>query len=314
MLEPKNINVLGHLNSMKEVYEMVKDLSSENLYFYLSQFEMDYMHGPVENFAATVHMLNPVGFQNDRQNLNVARGKGTNDIAISERMTCPYCSIKLETANAYSLHIKRATISCTRCKEPITYEAFVLAIFVYNFNRGDYPIKSSFDSLLSFGKSNSTWKAFSAYLLAVVKSNQKLLTLPSSAQRQHAVNLRKEVRDLISKVRNNLSCCLSMDLIQGMYRQLSFVNKICSNFEYWSNKDVIAASVERYFKFIQLIASHRGKTLVPTMDIDLVWHAHQTDPISYCQMCWAVLGRILNHDDTIGADDLGKGRKPNLLL
>eukprot|EP01035_Chromulina_nebulosa_P036302 gene36302-48882_t len=43
------------------------------------------------------------------------------------------------------------------------------------------------------------------------------------------------------------------------------------------------------------------------MDIDLVWHAHQTDPSSYNTYTRAMLGRLLNHDDTIGADDLGKG-------
>jgi len=300
--------VVGHLNSMKQVFDTVKDLSAENLYLYVSQMEKDYMYGAMDGFAHVVHMLNPVAYQKDLQSNfpNSARRRATHDVAISERMNCPYCSTKLEAANAYKLHIKRATISCIRCHEQITYEAFVLAIFVCNFNRGDYAVQSSFDSTLSFGKSNSTWKTFSAYLLTVVKNNKKILALSTSEQRRHSVNLRKEVRELISKVRDNLSC-LSMDLIQGMYRQLSFVNKICSNYEYWTNKEVIAASVARYYKFVPLIACHRGKTLVPTMDIDLVWHTHQTDPVNYNNYTTSILGRLLNHDDTIGSDDLGKG-------
>ena len=303
------IKVLEHLNSMKQVFDTVKDLSAENLYLYLSQMEKDYMYG-LGSFALVVHMLNPVAYQKDIQIYNSFSARRlTHDIAISERMNCPYCSTKLEAANAYNLHIKRATISCIRCKESITYEALVLAVFVYNFNRGDYAIKYSFDLLLSFGKFNSTWKTFSAYLLTVVKNNNKILL----EQRRHAVNLRKDLRELISKVRGNLSC-LSMDLIQGMYRQLSFVNKICSNYGYWTNKEVIAASVARYFKFVQLIACHQGKTLVPTLDIDLVWHAHQTDPVNYCKYTTSVMGRILNHDDTIGSDDLGKGGCRNILV
>jgi len=304
------IKVLEHLNSMKQVFETVKDLSAENLYLCLSQMEKDYW--ALGSFAHVVHMLNPVAYQKDIQIYNSFSARRlTHDIAVSERMNCPYCSTKLEAPNAYNLHIKRATISCTRCKESITYEAFVLAIFVGNFNRGDYAI-NSFDLSLSFGKYNSTWKTFSAYLLLKVKNNKKILLLSSREQRRHAVNLRKDLRELISKVRDNLSC-LSMDLIQGMYRQLSFVNKICSNYEYWTNKEVIAASVARYYKFVQLIACHRGKTLVPTLDIDLVWHAHQTDPVNYCKYTTSVMGRILNHDDTIGSDDLGKGGCRNIL-
>ena len=36
------IKVLEHLNSMKQVFDNVKDLSAENLYLYLSQMEKDY--------------------------------------------------------------------------------------------------------------------------------------------------------------------------------------------------------------------------------------------------------------------------------
>jgi hypothetical protein len=164
---------------MKQVFDNVKNLSAENLYLHLSQMEKDYMYG-FGSFAHVVHMLNPVAYQKDYQiYYNFSARRLTHDIAISERMNCPYCSAKLEAANAYNLHIKRVWISCVRCKESITYEAFVLAIFVSNFNRGDYAIKYSFDLSLSFGKFNSTWKTFSAYLLTVVKNNKKILLLSS---------------------------------------------------------------------------------------------------------------------------------------
>ena len=102
-----------------------------------------------------------------------------------------------------------------------------------------------------------------------------------------------------------------------MYRQLDFINKICSNFEYWSNADVIAVAVERYQKFIKMMAAAygRGFNFVPTLDIDLAWHAHQSDHEIYKQYCSDLFRKVgvdtfdtlIDHDDSIGASDLEKG-------
>ena len=139
--------------------------------------------------------------------------------------------------------------------------------------------------------------------------------MPITEQRKQSFNLRKEARGHIAAVRNNISC-LSFDLIQGLYRQLSFINKICGNYmccnhEYWTNPRIIEASIRRYFKFLDLIAEYRPrrKALVPTIDIDLIWHTHQClgDSSSYCNYTRTLLGGILNHDDTIESGNLKKG-------
>ena len=223
-------------------------------------------------------------------------------------MICPFCFVNLPPANAYQLHIKNETSFCISCREVITYVALVLVTFVAKFNRRCYPLLSATfnDIYLNFTKSISTWKTFSAYLLQVAKADRVIPTLSRYNQRPHALKMRSDARSQIAALRKNLSF-LSMDLVKGMYRQLSFVNKICSNFDYWNSRDVLNASVARYEKFIHLMKFHRRKTLVPTLDIDLVWHTHQTDPANYCQYTAAVLGRVLNHDDNIGSGDLGKG-------
>jgi len=46
--------------------------------------------------------------------------------------------------------------------------------------------------------------------------------------------------------------------------------------------------------------------LVPTLDIDLVWHAHQTIHDAYTKYSKRVAGRLINHDDSIGGADLSK--------
>lgn len=71
-----------------------------------------------------------------------------------------------------------------------------------------------------------------------------------------------------------------------MYRHLSFIMKVCENVEYWRDTDVITESIKRYQKFMMLKRKYSGKLLVPTLDIELVWRAHQTQPHTYVR--WAL--------------------------
>ncbi|CAI7566607.1 unnamed protein product [Penicillium manginii] len=54
----------------------------------------------------------------------------------------------------------------------------------------------------------------------------------------------------------------------------------------------------RYLKFLQLIKESKS-TLVPTLDIDLLWHTHQLSPAAYNKYCETHVGRRVNHVDTI---------------
>jgi len=85
---------------------------------------------------------------------------------------------------------------------------------------------------------------------------------------------------------------------------MRFVNKICCNYDYWCNEDVIDASINRYERFLNLAKVHSRKVLDPTMDIDLVWHTHQTNHEDYVRYCNNHLGRIFDHDDSISGADL----------
>ena len=253
----------------------------------------------VTKFDSSFHVFQ----MNRRLTTNVS-----NKFPLCDRIICPFCFVPFAPADAYKLHIKKENASCASCREVITYEALVLGTFVANFNRRYYPtLTTTFNGInLNFTKSTATWKTFSAYLLEVVKADKVIPTLAKHLQRPQALKMRTDARNQIAALRENLSF-LSMDLVKGMYRQLAFVNKVCNNFDYWNSREVLELSIERYEKFVHLMKVHPRKTLVPTMDIDLVWHTHQTDPVNYCQYTSAVLGRVLNHDDTIGSEDLKKG-------
>lgn len=78
------------------------------------------------------------------------------------------------------------------------------------------------------------------------------------------------------------------------------------------NNDLfLEGAVARYRGFLHLIKRNMEKSLkrfcVPTYDIDLIWHSHQLNPVSYGKDLNELLGKILEHDDS--DSDRTKGMK-----
>ncbi|KAG6433557.1 hypothetical protein SASPL_105171 [Salvia splendens] len=73
----------------------------------------------------------------------------------------------------------------------------------------------------------------------------------------------------------------------------------------------IRGAVARYKGFLHLIKRNKEQGIqsfvVPTYDIDLIWHTHQLHPASYSEDLVKYMGRILEHDDT--DSDRSKGQK-----
>ncbi|KNE54082.1 hypothetical protein AMAG_00082 [Allomyces macrogynus ATCC 38327] len=59
-------------------------------------------------------------------------------------------------------------------------------------------------------------------------------------------------------------------------------------------------SMDMYPKFLVAAAARRlvNTTLVPTNPIDLAWHTHQFAPTAYARDTLAVVGRVMNHDNS----------------
>lgn len=76
---------------------------------------------------------------------------------------------------------------------------------------------------------------------------------------------------------------------------------------------LLKEAVARYKAFLYLIKRNREKAnkcfCVPAYDIDLIWHTHQLNPASYCRDMVAIIGKVLEHDDT--DSDRTKGGKLN---
>ncbi|KAG5662841.1 hypothetical protein KAF25_005259 [Fusarium avenaceum] len=90
-------------------------------------------------------------------------------------------------------------------------------------------------------------------------------------------------------------------LVDNVERQRIFVQKM--NAHLWIRSPALQGTlkraVERYDRYLQLFRLYPGKMLVPTLDIDLVWHTSQLSPAAYKASVETRCGRFINHDDKI---------------
>ena len=70
----------------------------------------------------------------------------------------------------------------------------------------------------------------------------------------------------------------------------------------------------RYAMYLHLKSKHPGTFLVPCYDFDLVWHAHQLDPVTYAADTKAVLGKLMPHDDSVNDRSEGEHTPPSVAL
>jgi hypothetical protein len=60
-------------------------------------------------------------------------------------------------------------------------------------------------------------------------------------------------------------------------------------------------AVQRYEKLFRLFG--KGASVVPTKEIDDVWHLHMLDPISYYASCMAYHGKIIGHNPALESSE-----------
>ncbi|PKI62522.1 hypothetical protein CRG98_017146 [Punica granatum] len=75
-------------------------------------------------------------------------------------------------------------------------------------------------------------------------------------------------------------------------------------------------AVARYKAFLHLIKRNEERYVkcfcVPTYDIDLIWHSHQLNPLSYCDDLKPIFGKIISHNDHISDSPVDNKHKIGL--
>lgn len=73
-------------------------------------------------------------------------------------------------------------------------------------------------------------------------------------------------------------------------------------------KTQTAKGIARYMAFLLLIYLYPNKQLVPTQEIDTVWHHHILDTSKYVQDCQTLFGRFVHHFPYAGEQSEADGQ------
>jgi len=102
-----------------------------------------------------------------------------------------------------------------------------------------------------------------------------------------------------------------LDLSEAVLRQDKFVEKMGNYL--WIHSPAIegtlSRAISRYENFLHLFKEYPKSVLVPTPDIDLVWHTHQCSPQAYKTTSIKMAGRFINHDNSLGKSVLNDASK-----
>lgn len=96
------------------------------------------------------------------------------------------------------------------------------------------------------------------------------------------------------------------DLVDAVKRQSSFVDKM--ERQLWIRSPAVEGTLSRgiirYERFLKMFKLYPRAMLVPTLDIDLVWHTHQCSPAQYGLATRHMVGRFIDHNDKLGTATL----------
>jgi hypothetical protein len=94
-------------------------------------------------------------------------------------------------------------------------------------------------------------------------------------------------------------CLNGFDLLGSTERQASFLWQVSA--PRFQDKTFLDQGVDNYHRFLQLRKHAPSQTiLVPTYQIDLMWHTHiLTSMKAYQEDCLAIIGTALHHDDSL---------------
>ena len=90
---------------------------------------------------------------------------------------------------------------------------------------------------------------------------------------------------------------ITYDIATASSRQRTFFYQ-CS-LPHYLDKVFLEKAIERYKKYCFLKSHNKNTFLVPCYDFDVVWHAHQAHPYKYKEDTERIIGKMLNHDDSV---------------
>ena len=90
---------------------------------------------------------------------------------------------------------------------------------------------------------------------------------------------------------------IQYDIKSACQRQRVFYYQV--SLPHYADKTFLREAVKRYKHHLLFKQKNQDAFLVPCYDFDLIWHAHQVNPLVYRHDTFKLLGRVLNHDDSV---------------
>ena len=140
---------------------------------------------------------------------------------------------------------------------------------------------------------------------STVRKANSAITLGSGSLRREE---RSSIRKMMSRYWDNTSI-FALELGGAVIRQSVFVDKM--HRIDWLHSPAARQTMNRllnkYTRFIEIIATFPLESAVPTLDVDLGWHTHQLSPKPYFDFTLSKCRKLIGHDDKMDEDDLSKG-------
>lgn len=108
------------------------------------------------------------------------------------------------------------------------------------------------------------------------------------------------MRKMMSRYWENFTP-FALDLCGAVMRQGIFTEKMYKID--WLHSpaapETMARLVNKYKRFVAIMAAHPKNVAVPTLDIDLAWHTHQLSPYAYYRFTTKETEKFIDHNDKI---------------
>ena len=90
---------------------------------------------------------------------------------------------------------------------------------------------------------------------------------------------------------------IEYDITAACSRQRVFYYQV--SLPHYEDKKFLKKALERYKQHLVLKQQNPDMFFVPCYDFDLIWHAHQVHPVIYKKDTTKILGKVLNHNDSV---------------
>ena len=90
---------------------------------------------------------------------------------------------------------------------------------------------------------------------------------------------------------------IQYDIKSACQRQRVFYYQV--SLPHYGDKTFLREALKRYKHLLLFKQKNQDAFLVPCYDFDLIWHAHQVNPLVYRHDTFKLLGTVLNHNDSV---------------